>query len=354
MVGKKSISWKNQQAIWKLCDNDEEIQKKRKFDELEQEKANQMDFCTRCSSILAVTEEGFFVCTNRACSILYKDVMDHSAEWRFYGAEDNQTTDPARCGNPINPLLEESSFGCKIIPSCHRMTYEMHKIKRYIEWQSIPYKEKKQYNDFQYITDMAQKAGISKAIIDDALIYRKKISEYAVTYRGDNRDGIIAASVYLSCRKNNAPRSAQEIAEMFHLNISNATRGCKNSLLIINNIEKNLEASEKSNFCQTRPEGFLERFCSKLNLSFEIKKLCMFISRKIETLHALPENTPQSIAAAIVYFVVHLCSIAIEKKTIAQISTISSVTITKCHKKLENLQNDIVPNVILTKYKKLT
>ena len=37
----------------------------------------------------------------------YKDIVDQSAEWRFYGADDNQHTDPTRCGLPINPLLKE-------------------------------------------------------------------------------------------------------------------------------------------------------------------------------------------------------------------------------------------------------
>jgi transcription initiation factor TFIIB len=41
--------------------------------------------------------------------------LDYSPEWRFYGADDKKGSDPTRCGNPINPLLQESSFGCKIL-----------------------------------------------------------------------------------------------------------------------------------------------------------------------------------------------------------------------------------------------
>ena len=35
------------------------------------------------------------------------DILDNSAEWRYYGADDNHQGDPTRCGMPINPLLEE-------------------------------------------------------------------------------------------------------------------------------------------------------------------------------------------------------------------------------------------------------
>ena len=134
-------------------------------------------------------------------------MLDQSAEWRFYGADDNSNSDPTRCGLPINPLLKESSYGCKVICPT-KSSYEMKKIRRYTDWQSMPYKEKSQYEEFQKITILAQNAGIPKLIIDEAMIVHKKISE-AKTFRGCNRDGIIAATIYISCRINNYPRSAK-------------------------------------------------------------------------------------------------------------------------------------------------
>ena len=53
----------------------------------------------------------------------------------------------------------------------------MRKVRRYTEWQSMPYKEKSQYDEFQRISTMAHNAGIPKIIIDEALRYHKKISE---------------------------------------------------------------------------------------------------------------------------------------------------------------------------------
>ena len=49
----------------------------------------------------------------------------------------------------------------------------MRKIRRYTEWQSMPYKEKSQYDDFQMINVMAMNAGVPKMIIDDAMRYHK-------------------------------------------------------------------------------------------------------------------------------------------------------------------------------------
>jgi transcription initiation factor TFIIB len=230
------------------------------------------------------------------------------------------------------------------------MSYEMRKIRRYTEWQSMPYKEKSQYDEFQIITIYAQNAGIPKMIIDDAIRYHKKISEYDLTFRGDNRDGIIAASIYISCRINNFPRTAKEIANIFNLDVTSATKGCKNAISIINNIEKDMDNKEKTSFCKTKPESFIERFCSKLNINMELTKLCKFVSMKIEKMNLMPENTPHSIAAGVVYFISQNCKLNVSKKDVKIISEISEVTINKCFKKLEKIKQELMPASILNKY----
>jgi len=305
--------------------------------------------CERCDFNLAFSDEGFLTCTNTKCGIIYKDMVDQSAEWRYYGADDNHGNDPTRCGMPINPLLQESSFGCKVL-CCGSTSYEMRKIRRYTEWQSMPYKEKSQYDEFQRITIMSQNAGVPKMIIDDAIRYHKKISEYELTFRGDNRDGILAASIYISCRINNYPRTAKEIATIFHLDVTSATKGCKNAQLIINNLEKDMENNEKTSFCRTKPEAFIERYCSKLNINSELTRVSQFISMKIEKLGLMPENTPHSIAAGVVYFIAQTCKLNVSKKDVKNVSEISEVTINKCFKKIEKLKDELVPAVILKKY----
>jgi transcription initiation factor TFIIB len=312
------------------------------------------DFCERCSSILAISDEGFLVCTNKNCSIVYHDTVDQTAEWRFYGTDDNQTSDPARCGMPINPLLEESSYGCKVLPCIGSMTYEMRKLRRYTEWQSMPYKEKSQYDEFQRVTLMANNAGIPKMIVDTAIQYHKRISESDTVFRGENRDGIIAASIYLACRKHDYPRTAKEIAHIFHLDSSSATKGCKNALFIIDSLERDVDDAEKTNFGYTKPSAFMERYCSKLNMNSELTRLCQFIANKIIQLDVMPENTPPSIAAGIIYFVAQLFELHINKLEIRRISDISEVTINKCFKKLDVIHKSrgLVPSQLLEKYGK--
>jgi len=308
----------------------------------------QRDFCDCCESHLVIAEEGFMTCTNKKCGIVYKDILDHSAEWRFYGAEDSNASDPTRAGPPINPLLHESSFGCKVMCATNS-SYEMRKIRRYSEWQSMPYREKSQYDEFQRIIILASQGGIPKLIIDDAMRYHKKISE-AKSFRGLNRHGIIAASIYVAARLNNYPRTAKEIASIFKLDNTSATKGCKNAISIINELEHDMHSGDKTSLCKTTPHSFIERYCSRLNINAELTRLCNFIAIRIQTNNLIPENTPHSIAAGIIYFVAQECNLNVSKRHVNNVSEISEVTINKCYKKLDNMKDQLIPKIILKKY----
>ncbi len=308
--------------------------------------------CDVCSSDVVLTDDGFLTCKNPNCSILYKDEsLDQTAEWRYYGADDNQASDPTRCGMPVNPLLIESSYGCKVLCEGGSYSQDMMKIRRYTEWQSMPYREKAQYDMFHKITTIAQNKGISKMIIDEALRVHKRISEHK-TFRSLNRDGVVGASIYISCKIHNCPRTAKEIATIFNLDNTSATKGCKNAVSIINELESNLDNSEKTNFCKTKPEAFIERYCSRLNINDELTKLCQFIAVMIEKQNLIPENTPHSIASGIIYFVADMCNLSITKKDVNRVSDMSEVTINKCYKKLYDMRDKLIPKMIISKYQK--
>lgn len=335
--------------LWNIFETEVVNPDKPKLERLYSSTISSRENCEMCDCALAFSDEGFLTCTNNQCGIIYKDILDQSPEWRYYGAEDNHGTDPTRCGMPINQLLEESSFGCKVL-CLGKSSYEMRKIQRYTSWQCMPYKEKSQYEDFQRIATYANHAGISKKIIDDAIGYYKKISEYDQSFRGDNKDGLIAASIYISCRINHYPRTAKELAVMFNLDLTSTTRGCKNALSILNYLEKDLENKDKTSFIETKPRDLIERYCSNLNINAELTKVCKFIAIKIEKKNMMPENTAHSIASGIVYFVSQTFNLNLSKRSVMSVSEISEVTIQKCYEKLEKMTGELVPLVLLNKY----
>ena len=64
----------------------------------------------------------------------------------------------------------------------------------------------------------------------------------------------------------------------------------------------------------------------------------------------MPENTPNSIAAGVVYFIIQICGLNVSKKDVKNVSEISEVTINKCFKKIEKIKDELIPQSILKKY----
>jgi transcription initiation factor TFIIB len=341
---------KSKNSLKKYWNAFESVENKEKKLELLYESQNllQREKCDLCNSPVSYTQQKLLTCTNTSCAVVYKDILDETAEWRYYGADDNSMSDPTRCGMPINPLLKESSYGCKVVCG-GRSSYEMRKIRRYTEWQSMPYKEKSQYDEFETIKLMSKNAGIPNIIVHEALRQHKKLSEEK-TFRGDNRDGIIAAAVYIAARIHKYPRTAKEIASIFHLDNTSATKGCKNAVNLLNTMEKDDVSSDKTHFYKTTPTSFIERYCSKLGLNKELTKVCLFVAHKISQKNLIPENTPHSVAAGIVYFVAQTCNLNVSKKNVNKCSEISEVTINKCYKKLDKFKEELIPKIILKKY----
>lgn len=351
---KNKLSNIDKSKLWNVFDTDKKIVETEKNEsssttiECVYSTPKELDTCHLCNSHLVIMENGFPTCTSSKCGIMYRDILDYSPEWRFYGAEDKNANDPTRCGNPINDLLLESSFGCKVLCT-NKSSYEMKKIRKWTEWQSMPHKEKSLYDEFQFITIMAQNSGIPRIFIDFAMTIHKDISQQKM-FRGMNRDGIKAASIYISCRLNGCPRTAHEIAEIFRLDKTSATTGCSMAVNILHNIERNIEPANKTELCATLPSSFIERYCSRLNFNKEMTMLSKFVANKIEKESIITDNIPHAIAAGIVYFVSQICQTNTTKQEVKVICGVSEVTINKCYKKLEAIKETLIPSFIMNKY----
>jgi transcription initiation factor TFIIB len=205
-------------------------------------------------------------------------------------------------------------------------------------WNSISYRERNLYNIFENITMNAANSGIPTSIIEEAKVLYKKLSENKIS-RGENRSGLIASSIYMSCKTHKVPRSTKEIAKIFNLKLTTMTRGCKKFQDIMG---MNLESS-----C---PVDFIQRFSSKLNISKEIKDLCRHVVEKADELNIVSENTPPSIAAASIYLCNVVCGLGISKKDLADACEISQVTLTKCFKKLHMYRGHLFPKEAIHAY----
>jgi transcription initiation factor TFIIB len=291
--------------------------------------------CEFCKKHAVILMDGQYTC--RECHAVNDRYIDTGAEWRYYGYDDNKSGDPSRCGLPTSELLPESSLGT-IIGNKAGDCYEMRILRKYQMWNSMTYKERTLYNVFDTLTVNAVNNGIPTSIIDEAKMLYKKISEMKIS-RGDNRSGLIASSIYMSCKTNNVPRSAKEIAKIFNLKTTTMTRGCKKFQEIL---QMDLASSTASDF--------IMRFCSKLNLDKHVKDVCLHVVRVADEMSIVCSQTPPSVAAGCIYLVCNMCGIKVDKKTLAEACDTSIVTISKCYKKLYVYRMNLFSDAMKLKY----
>ena len=348
---KKNLSFVDKSKLWEALDQEKrENNQKPTSSENNWINLQTSDYCYRCNSTYIFNEDGFPTCSNVECGVMNCNILDYSPEWRFFASDDRHSNDPTRCGNPIDPLLEQSSYACKVL--CGSVaTNEMKNIRKWTKWQSMPPQEKALYDEFQIITIMAQNGGIPKVIIDYAKTIYKDFYEQQ-TFRGMNRGATRAGSIWIACWKNGCPRTANEIAEIFKIDKNSASLGCSRAEEMLRSSERNMFASDKSQLCTIRPIVFMERFCSKLKMSTELTMLALFIAKQVDAQNLIPDNRPQAIAVGILYFISYYCNLNYTKIYIKHVldDEVSEVTINKCFQKLDKTRDKLLPSWVIDKY----
>ena len=279
--------------------------------------------------------EGMIIC--KCCNNTISNIID-TAEWRFYGANDSKSSDPTRCGMPVNQLLPESSVGSFISTRGGR-GYSMNKVRKYQQWGGMPYAERTLLKVFQDISRVCKESNIPEIIIKEAHVLYKIVSTTKIT-RGSNRKGIIAACVYFSCKINNVQRSTNEVASIFSISGTVMTKGCKKFQEIMQLNKVDINRIHNTNTITI--DDFIDRFCSNLDMNKEDISNIKHISYLSHVYNLINDNTPPSMAAGCIYLYIKEVNYDIHKKTISDVCKISEVTINKCYKKLENHKDKLI------------
>jgi transcription initiation factor TFIIB len=300
-------------------------------------KDNDVEFkCPLCNKESLTIENGSPVCTECGTEAETSCNIDCSAEWR----NDDGKTEQNRCGGVNNMLLYESSFSTKI--SVHYYSSYLYKnINRLQTWQMMPSKERSLKDVFDKIFHQGNMSGVPMSIIQHAQILFKTVVDEQIKNgknkicRGDKRDGLIAACLFYSCSIHKVNRSKKEIAQIFEIDETDVTRGCKLFFKLMNN-----------KICLTNNimthEDFIDRFCSNLGLDANITDVVHKIADKAYNLGIVQNNTPPTIATGCIFFVSTIYSLNLSKKLISQQCGISQVTITKTYNKLINYMSDLL------------
>ena len=259
-----------------------------------------------------VIDEGEHVCTK--CGTMMGRIIDEGAEWRNY----DQGKDEGRTGFTTSDLLPESSYGS--VMSFKGISPKLKAVQRLSCWSLSSNSQRSWMSIFDAIQLSCTHAGLPKAIVLDACGLYKKLED-AQKVRGETRRAMMGGAVFVSCRNNGAPRSHEEVAKMFLVNIRSLCKAITH-----------FETTENT-VLQTQV-GIAERLCASMSLNDkqrgEIMDILLEISTKSEDEF---EHTPKTIVAGVVAHVLGLKT-KTQMKSVSDASGVSALSIHKIVGKL--------------------
>jgi transcription initiation factor TFIIIB Brf1 subunit/transcription initiation factor TFIIB len=295
--------------------------------------------CTSCGATEdSILHEDTLVCMN--CGEVLARPIDSSAEYRYFGMEDRGGGDPSRIGAPSDPRLPESSLGTLILPQGNAKY--MGKVRRYHQWNMLPYKERALLGAFDRLSLAANNHGIGASIMEDAKELYVKLNGLC-DRRGLSRDSLLASCVYTALKRAGSPRKPQEIGVMFSLTHATFTKAFKFfQEVLAQATQKGLltENWSPSTLTSTRAADYVAVPLSKLPISrADYQKLLVQAQNLADAAeeHGLsPENTPPSLAAGVVAYVCEQWKKGeIPLTRIASSCDVSLATLQKCLRRLQ-------------------
>lgn len=274
-----------------------------KNNEQHEEKPAQLtvkNFCVECHGVKVICPEGLPTCS--LCGLVEDTYIDQTPEWTSGITDDGRVSDPSRCIHPnANPDLFSASWGKSTVMSTTAKKvsrYENRRLSRINLHMSMNHKDRTLYHAYKEI-DEACHLHLPENILTDAKRFYKFFTSEKLT-RGGVRKGVKANCVLLSCKHHSFPRSAEEIALMFHIDVKDVTRTAQ---LVRDVLRGNVEQKPQQTSSATKPRDIMQRLLNNFEPTkeqrFESNKLCTDIEDCVE----LMSKTPKSVASTCIYMV---------------------------------------------------
>lgn len=299
-----------------------------------------------------IEDNADLICAN--CGMVLADRMiSNESEWRTFNSDDARGDDPNRVGEADNELLTSGNIGTTIAggPNASK---EARRIKRAQAMQQNSKVDKALTTAYMQVDNWGDQYNLTKVVKDTAKTYYKRTYE-ANTFRGKNIEAVLAACIFVACRRHNVGRTFAEIYQMTHVAKKELGRVYKALEAFLQRDTKlqaqaitdsgGILASDQSEYKSTqstRPEVIIARFCNMLGLNFRCQSIAEALARKIPDIPALAGRSPLSTAAACIYFASHLLGFGKSTKQISDVAAVSDATIKHAYKFLLQEKDNLI------------
>src|SRR5574344_2396639 len=232
------------------------------------EGTEEIEKCPECGSkhLVRDYERGELTCED--CGLVLDDqFIDQGPEWRAFDAEQGEKR--ARTGAPMTYTIHDKGLSTEIswknkdsygksIPTRNRaQLYRLRKWQRRIRVSNAT--ERNLAFALSELDRMASAMGLPRNVRETAaMIYRKAVNKNLI--RGRSIEGVVAASLYAACRQCGVPRTLDEVA-------GSSRVGRKE----IGRTYRFMTRELKLKLMPTKPQDYVQRFCSELKLSGEVQ-----------------------------------------------------------------------------------
>ncbi len=295
------------------------------------QKVEKIQRCPECDSehISKDYRRGEIICEN--CGLVLDDYyIDEGPEWRAFDSQQKEKR--ARTGAPMNYLTHDKGLSTQIswknkdaygrtIPHKNRgQIYRVRKWHRRIRISNAT--ERNLASALRELDRLSSKMGLPRSIREtSAMIYREAVEKNLI--RGRSIETVIASSLYAGCRKCDVPRTLTEIA--------NAAQADEKQ---IGRAYRFLSRELGLKLLPTRPERYIKRFCSKLELDRNVISKCEDIISQATDLGLTSGKGPTGVAAASIYISSILEGDPRTQRAIAEVAGVTEVTIRNRYKEI--------------------
>ena len=274
---------------------------------------------------------GESICTSCGC-VISERVLDTGPEWRAFTAEERNAR--ARTGSPMTLTMADKGLattigwsdrdanGRAIAASSRASIYRMRK------WQIRTLVHSSQHRNLSIAMSemdrLTSQLGVPHETKEtSALVYRKALSKRLV--RGRSIEGMVAASIYLSCRIHKIPRQLDEIVTEARVNRKELGQCVR---LILRNVDIKVPIPSANDL--------MPRISADLSLDGKTVQTAMGIINEAREKGITAGKDPGGLAAAALYIAGIIEDDRRTQREIAEASNVTEVTVRNRYKDLAN------------------
>ncbi|TXT66523.1 MAG: Transcription initiation factor IIB [Promethearchaeota archaeon] len=293
-----------------------------------------LNLCPECGNQNLAIDHSRGEMTCKSCGLVVtQKLIDSGPDWRAFSKEEELRR--ARTGAPSTLTLHDKglstvigwknkdAYGKNLSPANKAKIYRLRKWN--VRTRTNKSLDRNLANAMNQLDRLCSQLNLSKKRQEFAAhIYRKVAQKNLI--RGRSIEAMVVASLYLTCRINNIPKTLDDFIEYSSINKKKIAACYK---LVINELNLNISVSS--------PVNFIPRFCAELHLSGKTQNRAAQILEVAKKLRITVGKAPAGLAGAALYVAALQEGERRTQKEVSEVASVTEATIRNRYKELKNI-----------------